>query len=490
MTTPELPSEVLEPYAGDLIESLRAFGYDAATALADLVDNSIAATASHVSINYCTDPGRAWVAILDNGRGMSETELHEAMRFARSPRAARAPKDLGRFGLGLKTASLSQARELTVLSRVAAGHLATRTWDVDQVLKSQQWRVETEADTSAMMIAEQLGFNGTGTLVLWRKLDNLGEGSALSRRVSDAGRQLSLLFHRFMAAGQLELRVGGHLLSATDPYLLTHSATQDLGTEVLEFRGHYAKINPVVLPHPARLSRTDLEKASGPGGMMAHQGFYVYRGDRLVVAGSWLGLGRMLRTATTRLARIAVDLDPGSDLLWDVDVRKSSVMPPAPIERRMTEIAEHARDRSERVFMHRGSVENTSKTAPSVQPVWQRVRRHGRSQYWANREHPFIVEALGAEPQAVEGLLRLLETSLPIESISHEAAMSTAVPTGVEADADVDEILATFRSVLAGLSGNLATRKDLANALASAEPFNRHPGLIREIIESSIAEEA
>ena len=106
----------------DLAEALRAFGYDLPTALADLVDNSIAAGARTVKIDYSSDPGAAWLAVVDDGRGMDAAALRRAMRFARDPGEQRAVGDLGRFGLGLKTASLSQARRLTVLSRGRRRH--------------------------------------------------------------------------------------------------------------------------------------------------------------------------------------------------------------------------------------------------------------------------------------------------------------------------------------------------------------------------------
>src|ERR1700722_13651440 len=117
MGTSELIGELLEPHAADLAEAMRAFGYDLPTALADLIDNSITAGARNVRVEYSSDPGRAWLAVVDDGRGMDGAGLRRAMRFAADPAGERTVGDLGRFGLGLKTASLSQARKLTVLSQ-------------------------------------------------------------------------------------------------------------------------------------------------------------------------------------------------------------------------------------------------------------------------------------------------------------------------------------------------------------------------------------
>jgi hypothetical protein len=491
MTLSEPAGERLDPCAEDLIESLRAFGYDLPTALADLVDNSISAGAKNVRVAYCSDPGESWVAVVDDGRGMSEDELRVAMRFARNPNHQRAKGDLGRFGLGLKTASLSQARKLTVLSRDATGGVAVRTWDIDHVTRHREWLVLTEADGEALAIADQLGFSGQGTVVLWRKTDKLGDGHSLSRRIGEAGRELSLLFHRFMANGRLNLYVGRNQLSPMDPYLRRHPATQDRGFEDMEHDGHRVRINPVVLPHPSRLTRQEAALASGPGGMLARQGFYVYRGDRLVVAGGWLGINGMHNSAPTRLARLSVEIPPGADLSWEVDVRKSAVRPPAILEERITELAEDLRARSERVFTHRGAPAPSPRSLRNVQPVWQQVRRLGQAEYSINRDHPLVATAL-TEPggEALDGILRLVETTLPVQLIAREIATDSAPQERQAAqDPGVEEVLSLFRAMLTGLPQDPTRRSVLAEALASAEPFNRYPGLIKEIIESDSSEE-
>ncbi|MFI6505158.1 ATP-binding protein [Nonomuraea typhae] len=486
MVISEPAGEVLDPCAEDLIQSLRAFGYDLPTALADLIDNSIAAGATTVRIAHCSDPGVAWVGVLDDGRGMSEDELRDAMRFARDPNAARTANDLGRFGLGLKTASLSHVRRVTVLTRKHHGTLSARTWDIDHVSEQRQWRVITELDEGAAAIAEQLGFTGQGTLVLWRKTDRLGDRPGLSRRINEAGRELSLLFHRFVERGRLTLYLGGRVLSPMDPYLRRHPATQDRGFEDLEHGGHRIRLNPVVLPHPSRLSRSEMALASGPGGMQDRQGFYVYRGDRLVVAGGWLGLPGLHKSQPTRLARVAVDIPPEADLVWEVDVRKSTVRPPSMLERRMAEIARDVRARSERVFAYRGAPTARARTERDIHPVWHQVRRRGVSEYVVNREHPLVAAVLaGPNGEALEGVLHMVETTLPVETISQEI-LSSAQPNGSTAkdSADVEEVLATFRAMLAGLPKDPETRSVLLEALTKAEPFATYPGLIQEVIES------
>lgn len=337
---------VVAPRASALMDSLRAFGYDMATALADLVDNSLAASAREVRVEFNTDKGASWVAVVDDGDGMMEIGLHEAVRFGGSgPTAERQTGDLGRFGLGLKTASLSQCRVLTVLSRTSDG-LACRTWDIDLVRATDDWRVRVVADNEAIDIAQRIGFVGTGTMVLWRRLDHAGEGPVLARKLGQSRNRLRMWFHRYIARGRLRLVVGGHELTAWDPFCRQHMATQDLGTERLE-AGGLVQVIPYVLPHPSRLSEAEIKDGAGPRGWNAQQGFYVYRGDRLVSAGGWLGMPDMVITPQTRLARIEVSMDPASDHVWQVDVRKSRVHP-LPASRRISpdSLPQPARHRS------------------------------------------------------------------------------------------------------------------------------------------------
>ncbi len=486
-----LNEELLEPQAEDLAEALRAFGYDVPTALADLVDNCIAAGAVTVRIEYSSDPGSSWLAITDDGRGMDSAQLRRAMRYANNPAQDRSEGDLGRFGLGLKTASLSQARRLTVLTRCAAGDLAGMTWDLDHVRQSRQWTVISEPDSEALDIAERLGFTHQGTVVLWRKTDRLGSGPRMSRRVTEAGRELSLLFHRFMESGRLGLRVGQSALRPMDPYLRRNSLTQDRGYEELHHDGHRVRVNPVILPHPSRLTRQENELASGPGGLLGRQGFYVYRGDRLVTAGGWLGLAGMHNTPHTRLARIAVEIAPEADLEWKVDVRKSTVRPPAALAERLAELAEDARTRSQRVFTHRGTPRPASADKALVKPVWQQVRRLGHDEFAISREHPLIAGAL-ASPTGplVEGILKLVEATLPVDFLgSNRATPAPEVDIAAGDSGDIDSVLQTFRAMLAGLPEDRDRRAELAEALADAEPFSQYPGLIREILEADSAEE-
>ncbi|MFJ1769661.1 ATP-binding protein [[Kitasatospora] papulosa] len=455
-----------------------------ATALADLVDNSLAASAREVRVEFSTDEGASWVAVIDDGDGMTETGLHEAVRFGGSgPTAERQSGDLGRFGLGLKTASLSQCRVVTVLSRTSEG-LACRTWDIDLVRATDDWRVRVVADNEAVDIAQRIGFVETGTMVLWRRLDHAGEGTVLARKLGHSRSRLRMWFHRYIARGRLRLVVGGHVLTAWDPFCRQHMATQDLGTERLEAGGP-AQVIPYVLPHPSRLSEAEIKDGAGPRGWNAQQGFYVYRGDRMVSAGGWLGLPNMVIAPQTRLARIEISMDPASDHVWQVDVRKSRVHPPASLEEDLARLAASARSASVAVFRRRvTTAAGRQGRDRELTFGWVQERVNGSSRYLVNRQHPVIQAALVAGGTApIEAVLRLVERTLPVGVIAIEAEndlgrMPQAALEGVEEA----EARADLTAMLAALPDDAQARAVAVRALGSVEPFNRFPDLVAEIV--------
>ncbi|MEQ8292225.1 MAG: ATP-binding protein [Roseovarius sp.] len=221
------------PHAASLIEGMRDFGYTLETATADIIDNSITAGALKVEILAETASEEPWIAIIDDGIGMDETELIEAMRpGSRNPLEEREDHDLGRFGLGLKSASFSQCRELTVVSR-KAGVTSATTWDLDKVAETNVWAVELEDDLASIPATDHLG--ETGTIVLWRKLDRLSTGyrndstkraAEINKALSGAERHLRLCFHRYMEGNRPKLRLllNGRKLAPIDPFAQGHKA--------------------------------------------------------------------------------------------------------------------------------------------------------------------------------------------------------------------------------------------------------------------------
>ncbi len=467
------------------MHSLRSIGYTTQAAIADIVDNSVAAKATRIDIDFAHTP-RAFVSIIDDGKGMSRGELLQAMRYgSRDPREARPSGDLGRFGLGLKTASLSQCRRLTVAT-LQNGELSVAIWDVDECERRGSWWLITPKRSAVPSdVIQALLSNGQGTAVVWEELDRLqGHSSAVTRRALDdtmagAADHLALVFHRFLDGSfgrQIAITVNGLPLPAFDPFLEGHHRGQALHAESFPIDGQIVTVSPFVLPYPSKMKAADLEKSGGRERLRVGHGFYIYRGGRLVVPGGWFRI--VPADDLVRLARIRVDVPVELDHIWKVDVRKATAEPPAALRGHLKRIVGQAATRSRRVYTHKG----TPARDPSNVPVWQRRDlRDGLASWSLNREHPLVAAALrdGASAATVDTLLNMAERLLPIHDIHIHLTNDLPVEDTSTLD-DLDSIAVQF---LGAFDDDEETRSKLLDALHLIEPFSREPERARQIAE-------
>ncbi len=485
------------PHASAVVESLRAFGYDLPTALADLVDNSIAAGARHIRLRFEWAGAASVISVADDGHGMTGEELVEAMRLGtRGPLVERAPNDLGRFGLGLKTASISQCRRLTICSRRISGSVETRCWDLDVIAASDDWRLLRFADAAAEQHLRPLAAQAHGTIVLWQNLDRLTHGQDTQSdrhqqrfydRIVGVRRHLGLVFHRFMVGpSAVRISVNDRPVEPWDPFLENHRATHRLPVDPLRLGGERIPVRAYVLPHVSMLTKTEHEAGAGTRGWLAHQGFYVYRRDRLLVAGDWLGFG-WTKDEHLKLARIAIDLPNTLDHEWQINVTKSRATPPAALRDDLRRIAERTRAEAKNVYTHRGALLTGPVTTSAIVHLWTTVAKHERVFYRINPEHPLVRRALEAssDQPAIRALISLLQETIPLQHISIAAAEnpgSQPEPFEGAAPAEVVDAMQQLYRLFcaAGHSGEEARRR-----LAAHSPFDRFPALIASL-ETSI----
>jgi hypothetical protein len=449
---PERSVEIT-PKPSALIASLRGLGYSPEAALADLIDNSITGGASTVEIDIQWNDGSPYAAILDNGQGMDEHRLAEAMRLGGpGPEKERDASDLGRFGMGMKTASLSQCRRMTVITKgdVAVHALAL---DID-IITARGWiGLVPEQLPEHSFVTTLLSRTG-GTIVLWERLDELSGLVGLPKeafylRLEEIRAHLGMVFHRFINgdASKLAIILNGRPVKAWDPFQVAHPSTQEMHSERIRHAGSTFTVKPYVLPHRDRYSNeAEYEAAGGPGGWGTRQGFYVYRGKRLLVAGSWLGLGgarTWTRDEASRLARIEVDLPTNLDRDWRIDVRKSQAQPPGALRRRLTAIAGHCRQEAREVFAFRGQGPR-ARGAPHTAPaVWLALQGPKGLRYRINRDHPVIAACResGGAPGPFNAVLSIIERSVPVERIWLDVSESEgAEPPPMEAD-EIEQLI-------------------------------------------------
>ncbi|WP_337737974.1 ATP-binding protein [Sinorhizobium meliloti] len=420
----------IPPRPSALMSSLRGLGYSPETALADVIDNCITAGAANIEIDLRWESDLPVAAIFDDGRGMGEQTLVDAMCLGgEGPESERAPGDLGRFGMGLKTASLSQSRRLTVLTKPAGSNLHGLRLDV-AVIARDGWVAEIPDPLPEHALVTKLTRSRSGTLVLWDQLDELSGLTGLSKesfylRLEEIRAHLGMIFHRYIDgdAPRIAIVLNGRAIKAWDPFQSDHPTTQTMPSQPIRHAGTSFTVQAYVLPHRDRFeNEAEHDAAGGPGGWGARQGFYVYRGKRLLVAGSWLGLGgsrAWTRDESSRLARIQIDLPTDMDREWRIDVRKSQARPPGALRSRLTDIAARCREAAREVFAFRGQGARVRGAPSEAHAVWLASASRSGIQYRINREHPLIsaCRAASGNLRSFDAVLSIVERTVPVERI-------------------------------------------------------------------------
>ena len=465
-----MESEVIQPSV-NLLESMRSVGYSFEAAVADLIDNSITAGARGVVIDADVVEAK-YVAVLDNGRGMSSEVAREALRLAGAT-GDRDASDLGRFGLGLKTASLSQARCLTVVTKRDDAVTALR-WDIDFVRDSGQWllNVLDETDVRDLPLRAELDDQPSGTLVVWNDLDlllgdTLTPGAFLAERLGGVRSSLALVFHRFLTDRRewLSITVNGIDLRPIDPFLSDNPKTQRTPLETLCIGGADVQVEGYTLPHASALTPEERQRPDLGDGMRDAQGFYVYRNRRLISHGHWYGLARM--SELSKQTRVKVDVPTSLDALWQLDIKKSRSEPPPSFKLRLRQLIDPILDRGHRVHTFRGRRERTD-----VAHVWTKLKTRDGFLYEVNLESPLVGSVLSRldaeDAERVVGLLQTIATTFPVMDAYVEVAANVpAIATPPEREALIARLRDMHQSGLFDEAPDVAVTQ-----LASVEPFN------------------
>lgn len=481
--------DIVDPNASSMVEALRDIGYSLESAVADVIDNSITATATRIDIRFgWEDETSPWLAIFDNGHGMSESELVEAMRpGGKDPLALRGADDLGRFGLGLKTASFSQCRKVTVVTK-SNGVMSARQWDLDLVRARNKWVLKTPSLDELEALPGLSMFGPKGTMVLWQSLDRLDLGNDASRvhqvmneRVATICEHVSLVFHRFIAGEpkfpKIVIAVNNNPIEAFDPFNAKHSATMHLGEEPLDIENDTVTFKPYILPHHSKVSAEEYERLSGNEGYLRGQGFYIYRNRRLIIHGTWFRMAR--QDEMTKLARVQVDIPNTLDHLWTIDVRKSRAKPPEAVKKRLRSILDRIRDTAKRPYNHRGAVS----ISLHGEPVWQRRYHNEHVSYQPNSKHPILGEFRSDLPAEMrmkfDGILSVIGKSIPFSAIFNDMASR---PKETDSNTETAEALEKLASLL---FEDIATQNPeyVSKMMNSIEPFASNPDFVSAYIK-------
>ena len=467
------------PEASSMIETFRAIGYNIDTAIADIIDNSISANAKNIWINFEWKGSKTWLCIKDDGIGMNDAELIQAMRpGSKNPLQERNQKDLGRFGLGLKTASFSQARRLTVLSKKVGYNSVFWTWDLDFVNKTGNWDLikylpdeNLETEISKLV---------TGTIVLWNDIDrvvedfNQDDSKAefnFNQTMEQVKKHLAMVFHKFIEQGKINIYFQDKKVNAWNPFLSNEKATQEFPSEKIQ--NGKVKIEGFVLPHKSKISEETYKNAEGVKGWNEQQGFYIYRNERLLLAGDWLGLFR--KEEHYKLARIQIELPNTLDESWQIDIKKSIARPPLVFREQIRAYALKVRQQAVEVYRHKGkSVKQIA--GQKFVPLWVDHKRGDKWFYKINRENPILTkikeQAKKDSDKAIEMLLRFIEETIPSKSIYIKESEQPELQGTPFEDTNHEIIRTTMQAMYSSLIKQGKTDEEAKAIISNIEPFN------------------
>ncbi|MFC3199885.1 ATP-binding protein [Parapedobacter deserti] len=410
-------TETVNPNVGNFIDSLREIGYSPEIAIADLIDNSISAGATSIEIYSVATPTLIF-AMLDNGIGMTESELIEAMRLAsKSPNEIRDKLDLGRFGLGLKTASFSQCKKLTVISK-RNGQLSARQWDLAFIASKNEWLLITPNNLSCAPMFEQFEKLESGTLVVWEEIDRISV-SNFSEVIDKVRKHTSLVFHKFLegtgSSKKISISLNNNPIKPFNPFNLNHPATQQIAPEKINVFGSTVTIQPFILPHHSKLSKQEYDLYATEEGYIKSQGFYLYRQNRIIIYGTWWGMHKA--ADAHKLVRIKIDIPNSMDTHWGIDVKKSIARPSETIRNDLKRIISLVIEKGTRPYSVRGKkIEDKT-----VTQFWEIVVSHNKIRFALNESHPMyrrLNETLDvSKREDLLYYLKGLQAYLPLDAI-------------------------------------------------------------------------
>lgn len=421
------------------IKTLMRIGYTMPSAVSDILDNSITANAKNIEIFSLPGQEDTNISISDDGVGMSPEELINNMRIGcKDPGDDRLRGDLGRFGSGMKTASFSQARRLTIISKKQGSPLCAAIWDIDNIEKNNSWCLEVLSEEEALEhpLLRIGNSNKQGSQVIWEKLSclnktshSLDDDTVMATNLSDLGDYISLHFHKFMEGkSRINILINGSALEGIDPFMTKSPGYQEGRSEKLRCKGGYIEINTHVLPHFNRMEEKPLKRLGGAEGIVQKQGLYIYRENRLINAGGWLNLAKTSQLGA--LARVEVNVPSSLDHEWATDVKKASLQLPPRIKKELRKFLSDPIKRSKRVYTYRGKQDKANK-------------------FWdiqENENDKTITYQISSENDALSSIVKSLPSNQKSELIKYLGELAENIPLNhiyqkmSESPRDIDQV--------------------------------------------------
>jgi hypothetical protein len=417
-------NQIAEDFTPDplaILDSNRNLGYSIEEAVADLIDNAITAKATNIIFNLDWKNGIPIFRLQDNGDGMSEDKLINSFKLGSLEK--RNPKDLGRFGFGMKTASLSQARELIVITKQKNDKVYLRSLDLDFIAKNKSWNLKHCDALEFKSEIEQLNTEGHGTFICWKNWDRAPESNenfiSLITKISNYS---AVCFHRYIEMG-INIYSHDELLKPINPI----PKDSQKYSEVPLKNHENSKQTAYILKHPKFWEQEydllpQINSYKLFNGFQAQQGIFIYRCNRLLNPnGGWLGVIKPINSS--KLARVTIDYPNSADNLWSLDITKTNATIPYEFKKEIEKLIENTK------------LESVSKITRGISSISHKIKNlYDNSLIWQEREdkdvrcyrykpdinHPIfqdLIESKKIDTKTMGFIFDLLSENLPVARI-------------------------------------------------------------------------
>ena len=501
-------SEEASPNPEFLIKSIAEQGYSLETSLADLMDNSISAKANKIEVLIDTESEPFKLFLADNGEGMTEKELRQNMQFpSNSPENSRLKSDLGRFGLGMKTASFSQTRKFTVLSKTKGDKkYHGRTWDVD-FLKTNGWKIIINSEDEVDRLTYQYNKlsqdflnrfedHEPNTIVIWEglyKFENYlqeeNRKDALKREITEVTSDyLALVFHRFMQRKMkpLQIRINNIHVDPFNPFPEEEKDFRQIEPKQSSFRSDVIKIEGFVLPSRA-ISETSKEQTKWTTrhrGLMDMEGLYIYRVDRIILFGGWNGIVK--KAPRLQLARLRVEVGNSVDHLLHLNVAKSQIIVPHELKNAFEDYIQELKIEAEREYYNRGIRKFSGRKSENHIQLFERSYSNRGSILELNCNFPLVKNLKDSldkkQTSQLKMLFRMINTRL--NNIRHVHEEKEFLGIEEKDGVGISEILHSIKTLLEAGIPSSQIKSDIVPNLGFK--YNSLPSEVVKLLENKL----
>lgn len=473
-----MKERVLMPSPISTVKALMSMGYDFNSAIADIIDNSIDANATEVDLYPVWNEGNPYILLADNGKGMNKKELEIAMSLgANAELCQRSDTALGKFGYGLKSASFSQCRRLTVFSK-KNNEECMLSWDINEVEKRNEWVVFENLSSVAIEEGKKK-IKNIGTVIIWedmyRLLDNLDnlqeQQNYFYSKINLLKQHLSLTFHKFLETKKINIKI---FETEVDPWNPLKYAVKKYPTEVVQYKDSgKVEIKSFLLQHQNKLDTNQYEELQGSD-WIKNQGVYVYRNNRLISQLQWLGYQEPRRIYN--YIRIEVVIDSSLDEQVNLDVKKMHVILPDKVQKQLKVIIDNSLNDMKKLYFSK--IREVSSEIKEIQHVWgSKQLKNGVSSFHINDKHPIIssfIKKYKIKKNEINGIFSLIEKTFPYEEIK-----TSTVSKKVVSEHYLREQLYAFYETYKNMGW---TVEQIFEQIKYIEPFNNYLEIVLTLL--------